>query len=383
MLDQGGRGGRLFAAAMLLYAAVAIVLAMHKSGDFYADMLLAERWLRGDPLYGPNVSAAVGAPWPPFGTFALVPFALLARVSVPAAKAAWAALGMLCLAWSANVGHRWTRDWGLVTVALLAIALPIEGNVEHGNLTLVLLAVLVAALLDWDAGRDTRAGVWLGLAAALKAYPLALLAYAAYRRRWRAAAAGGLTVVVLTGLPLLRYGWAGAGATLVEWIRLGRDAGAQLRMTGQSVQQLVGRMGGSPLVATGAALVCLIVTAVALSRLRQPLPATRELGAAALAATMCAPIAWPHGYVLAFPAWIALLSRAPAVADARVWRAALAFAWVLTSGVLTYGTYAWRQSVLATSIYAWGGVFILVLLLLPALTVPPEHPSGSPPAAPH
>lgn len=380
MPERGGRAGRLFAAALLVYGVVAIVLATHKSGDFYADMLLAERWLQGQPLYGPNVSTAVGAPWPPFGTFALVPFALLARMSVPLSKAAWTALGIVCLGWSAVVAHRWTRDWGIVTVALLAIALPIQGNVEHGNLALILLGVLMAALVDWDAGRDTRAGVWLGVAAALKAYPLALIAYAAYRRRWRAAAAGGITVVVLTGLPLLRYGWTGATATLVEWVRLGRDAGAVLRMSGQSVQQLVGRMGGSPLVAAGAAVALLIVTALALSRRREPLPVTGELGAAALAATMCAPISWPHGYVLAFPVWLALLTRTPAVADARVWRAALAFAWVLTSGVLTYGTYAWRQSVLATSIYAWGGLLILVLILMP--TAPPAHPSDSPPAAP-
>jgi len=151
-------------------------------------------------------------------------------------------------------------------------------------------------------------------------------------------------------------------------------------MSGQSVQQLVGRMGGSPLVATGAALALLIVTALALSRLREPLPVTRDLGAAALAATMCAPISWPHGYVLAFPAWIALLTRPPAVADARVWRGARAFAGVLTSGVLTYGTYAWRQSVLATSLYAWAGLLILVLLLLP--TAPPAHPSDLLTAAP-
>lgn len=380
MPERSEPGGRLFAAAMVLYGVIAIVLATHKSGDFYADMLLAERWLQGQPLYGPNVSTAVGAPWPPFGTLALVPFALLARMSVPLSKAAWAALGIVCLGWSAVVAHRWTRDWGIVTVALLAIALPIQGNVEHGNLALILLGVLMAALLDWEAGRDTRAGVWLGVAAALKAYPLALIAYAAYRRRWRAAAAGGITVVVLTGLPLLRYGWTGATATLVEWVRLGRDAGAVLRMSGQSVQQLVGRMGGSPLVAAGAAVALLIVTALALSRRREPLPVTGELGAAALAATMCAPISWPHGYVLAFPVWLALLTRTPAVADARVWRAALAFAWVLTSGVLTYGTYAWRQSVLATSIYAWGGLLILVLILMP--TAPPAHPSDSPPAAP-
>src|SRR2546430_8505306 len=166
MPERGDRAGRLFAAAMVLYGAVAIVLATHKSGDFYADMLLAERWLQGQPLYGPNVSTAVGAPWPPFGTFVLVPFALLARTSVTLAKAVWAALGIACLGWSASIAHRWTRDWGLVTVALLASALPIQGNVEHGNTALMLLGVLMAALLDWEAGRDTRARVWLGGAAA-------------------------------------------------------------------------------------------------------------------------------------------------------------------------------------------------------------------------
>jgi alpha-1,2-mannosyltransferase len=376
------RSGRLFAVAFVAYAAVAIVLGTHKGGDFYANMLLGERWLQGQPLYAAPVDPALGAPWPPFTTFALAPFALLARLSVTASKLAWTAVSVACLGWSAAIARRWARDWGVVALALLAVAMPIEGNVEHGNLALVLLAVLMAALVEWDAGRDTRAGLWLGVAAALKAYPLALVAYAAYRRRWRVVAAGGVATVVLTGVPLLRYGWAGAAPALIAWLRLGREAGTRVRVAGQSLQGLVARMGGSPLLTVGVALACLIVTAVVLSRLREPLSAPRELGAVALAATMCAPIAWPHGYVLAFPAWIALLGRRPAVHDARVWRAALAFAAVLTSGVLTYGTYAWRQSVLATSIYVWGGLFILVLLLLPAVTAPPAHPSGSPPATP-
>ena len=114
--------------------------------------------------------------------------------------------------------------------------------------------------------------------------------------------------------------------------------------------------------------------AVALRRRSEPLAG---VGATALVAVLAAPVAWVHYFVLAFPAWLALLANprtpdAPAIRRAALWLAAIA-----TSGWLTIGQGPLRRALHEGAVYTWGGLLVLLLLA----TQPLERPSDAGPIA--
>src|SRR3989441_12872091 len=95
--------------------------------------------------------------------------------------------------------------------SVAAVGKPLQSNFEHLNLTPMLLALVVAAAADLAGRRDGRAGVWIGLAGAIKGFPALLLLYLAYRRRWRGLAAGMAVGGALTVGAMLPDGPGGAG----------------------------------------------------------------------------------------------------------------------------------------------------------------------------
>ncbi|HEX4573504.1 MAG TPA: glycosyltransferase family 87 protein, partial [Gemmatimonadales bacterium] len=200
----------------VLYAAVVVPVGIRKGGDFVQELGLSERLLAGGmPLY--THTPPTGVFWPPFTIAALVPFALMARVSVALAQALWAVANVALLGWSlTRLAER--AGWPPVVLAVLAVAQPLQGNFEHQNLLVVLLALVVAALDDLAAGREQRAGIWIGIATAVKLFPGLLLVYLAYRRRWRGCVTGGAVALALTWVAMLRYGSLGAGAAVGQWI---------------------------------------------------------------------------------------------------------------------------------------------------------------------
>src|SRR5437867_7614413 len=127
-------------------------------------------------------------PHPPVLALLSVPLTLL---PFPVIVPLWLALNLVLLM---TVG-RWL---GLSNRASLAFAAwpPLWCLLYIGQLELLILTL---ALLGWRcaaAGRDGRAGWWLGLAAVLKLYPVVLLVPFAVRRRTRLLLAAG-TVIVL------------------------------------------------------------------------------------------------------------------------------------------------------------------------------------------
>ena len=125
------------------------------------------------------------------------------------------------LAWSlARLARRW--GWKPVVLGVAAVAKPLQGNFEHQNLLVVLLALIVAGIDDLYEGRERRAGVWIGAATAAKMFPGLLLAYLAYRRRWRALGAGVAVAGALTVGSMLRYGPTGAVSAVRDWVVMAR-----------------------------------------------------------------------------------------------------------------------------------------------------------------
>jgi alpha-1,2-mannosyltransferase len=356
------RRERLLVALSVLYAAAAIPIGIHKGIDFEIHVKAAQGLLAGQPLYFSTPST--GLWWPPFAELALTPFALLVPLSLALAKAVFTVLNIACVTWSVARFGRAGRNH--LALAVAAVAVPLQINFDYLNLNAVLLALIVAAGFDLARGRDVRAGVWLGLATALKVFPGLLLLYAAYRRRWRTAAWGGTLAVGLTVASLVPLGIPGAVASTRHWLAQTTAGVWVLHRRNQSLPILLTRAGIPHAGVIAISVVLLVLAALALRRSTPDDDPVHDIGIVTLLAVLLSPIAWDHYYLLALPAWVAVLASPPE-ARTRAARIALVVAGIATSGVLTIGTGHPRGVLLEHSIFAWGGVVLILVLLLERL----------------
>src|SRR2546422_7845764 len=209
MAELTPRARRVLLALGGLYALVNVFIGIHSGGDFVFHLRLAERLLQGQAPYA-DFNGAIGLPWPPFAIVTLVPFALLARLSLPLTKAVWAIGNVALFGWCLVRGYRHAGRWTPVVLAVAAVAQPLQSNFQHLNINLVLLALVVLAIADLEQGREIRAALWVGVATALKGYPGAIFLYFLMRGRWRPLVAGVTAAVGLTFLVVIPAGFAGA-----------------------------------------------------------------------------------------------------------------------------------------------------------------------------
>jgi len=353
------RRNQILLGLSVLYAAAVIPIGMNNGADLETHLPHVERLLHRAPPYAEP--AAVGLWWPPFALLTLTPFALLARLSVPLAKGAFAFVGVAFLAWTLlRFGHvKGTH----LALALTAVSVPLETNFEWLNWNTVILALVVAAALDLSRRRDTRAGVWLGLATALKVFPALLLVFAAYRRRWGAAATGAGVALAVSALALLPLGFSGAIASGHDWLTQSATGSWVVVRRNQSLPALLGRTDWSHEWIVAMNVVLFAVTALVLWRSSPHYDLAHDLGIVLLVAVVVSPIAWIHYYFLAFPAWIAAVSRPPMGRPGWV-RVALIAAGIAMSGLLTVWSYPSRVYFQMHSLFAWGALVLLAVLLL-------------------
>lgn len=362
-------------AGTTLFVASNLYNALTKGGDFTVFLDAGARLLQGAPLYGGS-KVASGVIGPPFQALFFAPFALVASVNVTASRLAWYGLNLIAMvaaiAWWTDAlrtgggrdhaGPSWSRLAGRdVLLALLAIAHPLQGNFQHQNVNLVLLALAGGGAVALARGRDTVAGVCIGAATAMKAFPGLLLVYLAFRRRWTALSAGVATATLLTALPLLRYGLDGGSASVRDWFLISGMGGWPVRSHNQSLFAMLGRwLGPEGITATGAlsyadaplaywawgacalALATFSAVSLRLARTVGPSVAAREMALVLGLAVLISPIAWDHYWVLFFPAFYLLRvlgEEATGVAPRVFWTAA-----ILTSGPALFSRLAWRVS---------------------------------------
>ncbi|HYK82040.1 MAG TPA: glycosyltransferase family 87 protein [Gemmatimonadales bacterium] len=354
------RERRTLVALAVLYAAVVVPVGIRRGGDFVQELALSDRLVTGaTPLYTHN--PAKGVFWPPFAIAALVPFALVARASVALSQALWAVVNVVLLGWSlTRLAGRW--GWRPVVLAVAAVAKPLQGNFEHQNLQVVLLALTVATVDDLEQGRERRAGLWVGLATAVKIFPGLLLVYLALRRRWRGCATGLATAAAATVGSMLRYGPGGAVAAVADWVVLSRAGQRAAGFGFQPLGSWVGGLGGSEVaiwlaMAAGGALV--FATIAARGPTEEPL---YEVGLVTVLAVLVSPIGWFYYHLLAIPAWVAALTLPVPETRwaARTWQGTLLVAGVLLSGMLTFDhIYPDALEIVKRYNYVWGAVLLL------------------------
>jgi hypothetical protein len=134
------------------------------------------------------------------------------------------AMALLALRWVfhmvAEAGHPFPA-WAQGLSVLLSLK-PIIDDLQHGNVNLFILFLVVGSLTAYRRGRDGLAGVVLGLAIACKVTPALFVPYFAWKHSWRALAgcAVGLALFLWPGfVPALRLGWDGNQRQLASWYR--------------------------------------------------------------------------------------------------------------------------------------------------------------------
>ena len=321
-----------FVAAFVAYALIVVPLGVRKGDDITTEIAQAHRILDGLVLY--HTPQTQGIWWPPFALLIVVPFAALADASLVLAKAAWGVLGMVLLAWSVyESGRRW--GWRPALVALAVVLFPVHNNFHHLNFETLLLALLVAAAADLADGRQARAGMWVGLATALKVFPGLLLPYFAWRRQWKALGVATAVGAGVTVLALLPYGPGGAIDALENFVSLtihGQNfqGGTIVGLHMQKLGRVGYAIGGAP---ASIVLLHLLATSLVLATLaRRPAPPADdpplEVGIVILLAVLVTPIAWLHTFTLGYLAWVAAVAYPPPLTGGArtAWRTCL---WII------------------------------------------------------
>jgi hypothetical protein len=371
MAELTPRARRVLWGVGALYALVNSFIGVHSGGDLVHELALTERLLHGLPLYT-AVDTSQGLPWPPFATVALIPVALLARLSLPLAKALWAVGNVALLGWCLVRAFGYAGRWLPVVLAVAALAQPLQSNFQHLNINVVLLGLLCLAIGEVQRGREVRAAVWIGVATALKGYPAALFLYLLARGRWRPLAAGGAAALGLTLVAGLPYGLAG-WRLAQDYVHLAFVAQSTQALAGQPIGGLVARLGGSVATAVALDLVSAGAVAAVLWYHRSAGEPVTELGLSAVLAVLLAPLDRLHFYVLAFPAWIAAFAQGappsgPTLgAPMRVaWRVTLALGALLTSGMLSHITSPLPDAlwVIRQNTYILGALLLLAVLVV-------------------
>ena len=189
---------------------------------------VGEEVLRGGDPYRLPITT-----WPPFFLFLASILALLARLSVPGALLLWQC-GSVAATWGtlrllpklAGEEPQPLTSWA-VLVPLLMSARLLQEHLQHTQINLYVLFLVVLAFYYFRVRRDVAGGLALAAAASLRAVPVIFLPYLLYKRAWRAAGwTAGFLLVLNLVLPLLTFGTAKTAERWRSWRAIARAQAA-------------------------------------------------------------------------------------------------------------------------------------------------------------
>lgn len=204
------------------YAARNLVEPWSAGGrDFGVDYCAARLVFRGAALYDEDAwrreRSAVGDVMdrggyikPPLFAVLLAP---LATLSFDASRRVWLVANHLVLAAVVVMlgrtlfGPGAGRRAGTLALGLVALnSQPVSSHLLAGQTNLLILLLVCIALWAFRRGLPWVAGAAVGVAAAAKLYPVALVAYFLWKRQWRAVVAALAAAAACTGLTLWAVG---------------------------------------------------------------------------------------------------------------------------------------------------------------------------------
>ncbi len=202
-----------------------LALSVHYGFKANANRSAFERWraqilkmLENDE----NIWATYNYPNPPIMALLLSPLTKLPSI-VGALSWFYLKVGMTLLAFfwifrMVGTAEQPFPPWAKALTVLLSLR-PIMGDLEHGNVNLFILFLVVASLFLFCRRQELLAGVVLGLAIACKVTPALFLGYFLWKRSWKTLAGCALGLVVfLLVVPALVNGWESNLRDLSSWI---------------------------------------------------------------------------------------------------------------------------------------------------------------------
>jgi alpha-1,2-mannosyltransferase len=208
------------------------VLMVHRaafSTELNSDFITyrAAGWavLTGSDIY--KVQNPRGWPYvypPPFAIL-MTPFA---KMSAFTASVIWYLLSVILVVSSVQMAVTMVRGalgrfgrnpFWLYALPFVMVLLWVGQGAVEGQATILTLWLLMLAIYRSQRGRDISSGTALACAALLKAFPVALLAYFTWKKRWRLVMAT-MTALIVGGivLPSLVYGWQRNLMYWQEWV---------------------------------------------------------------------------------------------------------------------------------------------------------------------
>jgi alpha-1,2-mannosyltransferase len=170
---------------------------------------------------GENIYESYNYPNPPIMALFLKP---LIHLSPNAAALTWfyvkVAMTLLAFLWVFRLveasGQPFPR-WAKALTVLLSLR-PIMGDLQHGNVNLFILFLVVGALYAFHQQRDVLSGVVIGLAIACKVTPALFLPYFVWKRAWRALIGSVMGLVLFFFVvPSCFLGWQENATQLQSW----------------------------------------------------------------------------------------------------------------------------------------------------------------------
>ncbi len=214
---------RYFMLALLVFfMGVSIHYALTKAVEGRSAILRWDDQLRALDD-GVNIAEEFAYPNPPIMAILLYPFAQLPPV-VAAMTWFYVKLGLtlLALLWVFRLVETPDRPFPFAAQAVtVALCLrPIMGDLQHGNVNLFILFLVVACLYAYKNRLDVLAGIVLGLAIACKITPALFVPYFLWKRSWKVLAGTvlGLALFFWPGfVPATFLGWEGNQDHLRGW----------------------------------------------------------------------------------------------------------------------------------------------------------------------
>jgi len=122
----------------------------------------------------------------------------------------------------------------LIAQSVFKVFVPLQMNI-------LVLFLMSLSFLELKKENEFLSGFLVGLVSAIKVFPVLVLPYFIYRKKFKALFVCIVTGLLLTLLPVLRYGWRDYFHNIDAWIQISLKGGYPLGGLNQSLYAMIGR----------------------------------------------------------------------------------------------------------------------------------------------